>query len=351
MRKYLFLASLTYAFPILRPLQKAIRERGDEAAWFFDTPGLERYLAQDEIWLSSVEEVMRYDPFAVFTAGDHMYHFFPGIKVEVFHGFDIDKRPGKRDSRFMIRGWFDLYCTNDLSTTQKLLDLSKRYGSYDVVHTGWPKLDAFFDADGRIPLPANPRPVIVYASTFTDWITSAPHLYDEIARLVSERDWDWIITFHPKMSPEIVRKYSELASVHDNVTFYDGDNNVDVLRKADVMLCDSSSIIFEFMYMDKPVVTFRNTVPGDYLIDIDDPGLLQSSIERALERPPVLMEHIRAKIDSMHPQRDGRSSQRVLGAVDDFARNCMGRLRPKKVSLERRYKARKRLGWYKFGKK
>lgn len=347
MKKYLFLVSLTYGFPIMRPLQNAIRARGGEAAWFFDEPGLERYLDADERHLKTVEDVMEYRPDAVFTAGDHMYHFFPGIKVEVFHGFDIDKRPGRFPSALTIRGWFDLYCANDCRTLERLTPLAEEYGNFRVVQTGWPKLDAFFDSSGNIPQPCNVRPVILYSSTFTTWITSTPYLYDEISRLARERDWEWIITFHPKMDPATVERYKALSTELPNVAFYEGDDNVPILEKADVMLCDSSSIIFEFLYLDKPVVTFRNTMPGDYLIDIDDPAMLESSLETALERPADLMSRIRAKMDSMHPQRDGKSSERVLAAVDDFCANWQGRLRKKKVDLFRRFKARRRLGYYK----
>lgn len=347
MKKYLFLVSLTYGFPIMRPLQKAIHSRGGEAAWFFDTPGLERYLDAGERWIKTVGEVMEYAPDAVFTAGDHMYHFLPGIKVEVFHGFDIDKRPGRFPSALTIRGWFDLYCANDCRTLERLAPLAEEYGSFRVAQTGWPKLDAFFDAAGEIPLPENRRPVILYSSTFTSWITSTPFLYDEIARLAREREWDWIITFHPKMDAATVERYKALADAMPNVAFYDGDDNTEVLKRADVMLCDSSSIIFEFLYLDKPVVTFRNTMPGDYLIDIDDHALLESSLDTALSRPVDLLCRIRAKMDSMHPQRDGRSSERVLAAVDEFKADWQGRLKKKKVDWFRRFKARKRLGYFK----
>ena len=38
-KHYLLYGSERYALAILRPLQAAIRARGDEAAWFFDGPG------------------------------------------------------------------------------------------------------------------------------------------------------------------------------------------------------------------------------------------------------------------------------------------------------------------------
>ena len=40
-KHYLLYGSERYALAILRPLQDAIRARGDEAAWFFDGPGAE----------------------------------------------------------------------------------------------------------------------------------------------------------------------------------------------------------------------------------------------------------------------------------------------------------------------
>ncbi len=344
MKRYLFLVSLSYAFPIMRPLQRAIRARGDEAAWFFDTPGCSRFLKEDELELHSVSEVMAYHPDAVFTSGNHTYDFFPGIKVQLFHGFNIDKRPGRGD-HFALKGWFDLYCTQGETSTPEFQRLAEKYGYFKVVETGWPKIDGFYDETGKIPRPQNKRPVILYTSTFTKWITSTPYLFEEIRRLIQQRDWEWLITFHPKMDPETVERYKTLTQF-PNVTFYDGDNNVALMQRADVMLCDSSSIIVEFLIMDKPVVTFRNTAPGDFLIDINEPALLEGAIDQALARPQKLMENIRRYVAAMHPYYDGKSSERVLQAVDRFIAEDLGHMKRKPRNWFRKWQARKKLHYF-----
>ena len=344
---YLLLVSDTYAFPILRPLQKAIREKGGTAAWFVDNPACRKFLAADELELRTVKEVKKYAPKAVFIPGNHSYHFFPGVHVQVFHGFAINKRNDPDDDfRHVIRGWFDLYAVNEVIALDRFQRLSEEYGSFKAVPTGWSKLDSFNTDPRNTAISEGRRPVILYSSTFSRGITSTPYLYDEIERLVQTRDWDWIITFHPLMAQETMERYKALATRYDNVTFYDGDDNVSVLEAADVMLCDSSSIIMEFQYLDKPVVTFRNTQPDDSLMDISDVDLLESSIEAALSRPADLMERIRARMDSLHPWRDGESSVRVLEAVDAFVEGKLGPNRPKKISLVRKIKARKKLGYW-----
>ena len=80
-KHYLLYGSERYALAILRPLQDAIRARGDEAAWFFDGPGAED-LRPDEKLLTTTDDVRRWNAIAVITGSNAVPHFFPGVKVE-----------------------------------------------------------------------------------------------------------------------------------------------------------------------------------------------------------------------------------------------------------------------------
>ena len=133
---------------------------------------------------------------------------------------------------------------------------------FRVYETGWPKADTYFSPEVQRK-PQNDHPVVLYPPTFTRNVCSAPHLMAEIDRLAKTHPWDWVITFHPKLTdPGIIAGYKRIAEENENVIFYEGSDKMPLLQQADVMLCDSSSIILEFMFLDKPVVTFRNSHPG-----------------------------------------------------------------------------------------
>ena len=66
-KHYLLYGSERYALAILRPLHAAIRERGHEAAWFFDGPGGAE-LQPGETLLPSTDAVRDFAPIAVLTS-------------------------------------------------------------------------------------------------------------------------------------------------------------------------------------------------------------------------------------------------------------------------------------------
>jgi CDP-glycerol glycerophosphotransferase (TagB/SpsB family) len=343
--KFLIYISLEYGFPIVRPLQTEILKRGYKVAWFVENEASKKKLKPSEKLLNTVQEVLDFKPDAVLVASNDVPHFFPGIKVQLFHGFSVNKR-SKDKGHFRIRGFFDLYCTQGPSTTTYFKELEKKHQHFKVVETGWSKVDILFPVEKK----SNHKPTIFVASTFTERLSLAHNtaVFKEIVRLIKNKDWNWIINLHPKMDAEIVNKFQQLNS-YKNVTYIPYLEDLKPLKHADVMFTDTSSIITEFIIQKKPVITFNNNLPKDCFINIMDVESLKDSIEYALKRPENLMHKIEKFVLEEHPYFDGKSSERVINAVEDFInKNELNNLRNKPLNLIRKYKMCKKLNYFKF---
>jgi CDP-glycerol glycerophosphotransferase (TagB/SpsB family) len=342
MRRYLLFATELYALPILRPLAAAIRAGGGEATWFLPD-AVARHLRADEHRLTSAKAVAAWNPRAVLAASNWVPHFFPGAKVQLFHGFNVEKRAAER-GHFRIRGLFDLYCTQGPATTLPFRELAREHGHFAVVETGWPKLDPLFapdDGSAAALRPRDDRPVVLYASTFTESLSSAPLLREEIARQIARGDRHWLLTLHPKSQPEWVAAYRAL--VGPNAQFVEADVLIPALRAADVLVCDTSSVISEFVVQRKPVVTLRNRAPKPHMIDIAEPALLDEALQQAFAPTPTLTAALAAYADAIHPWHDGCSSGRVLAAVEDLLAGRLGPLTSKPANLWRKLQIRSQL--------
>ena len=346
--RHLFYVSQLYSLSILRPIQAAARNRGDECAWFFDPPlDGTRFLESNELHLKSVVEVLAWVPDAVYVPGNIVPDFFPGVKVQVFHGLATDET-GKK-GHYRIRGFFDLYCTRNPDETEKFEELARKHGHFRVAETGWPKLDPLFSIEGRDIRSeiGTDKPIVLFASTFSPSLTSAPVLVDTIRALSAAGEWHWLVTLHPKMPTDVVARYRAMAGPH--LTFFESHEDVlPLLRVAEAMLCDTSSIAIEFQMLGKPLVTFRNKSPGPQMIDVTHPEEIGPAIEKALARPAGLMDATLTFIDTVQPVRDGQSSERILAEVDRIISSGYGHLKPKPLNLLRKWKIRKKLGYFKF---
>ncbi|MAF82734.1 MAG: CDP-glycerol glycerophosphotransferase family protein [Gammaproteobacteria bacterium] len=343
MKRYLFYVSQNYSFQILRPLQQAICNRGDEVRWFLAGNEVNRdYLCSAEVQLGTIADIIEYQPLAVFAPGNMIPGFIPGLKVALFHGFDVGKmnRRGGED-HFQIRGCFDLYCTQGPSTTARFQELAEQHGYFRVVETGWPAIDPLFDAVDSDS--GNRKPTILLCSTFSRNLTCAPHLFDEVARIRNKADWRWLVQFHPKMPADIIIRYKELQN--ENLTFIETDDVLPLLQQADLMVCDTSSVLVMFLLLQKPVVTYKNISPGPYMHDISEASGLESAIANALKNPPELMQEIRQFANLIHPYRDGLSSERVLQAVEEHLSGSFT-LKRKPRNIIRNFKARKKLAYW-----
>lgn len=336
MKKYLLFVNQAYSFAILRPLQDAIRRRGDQAAWFIAKMELFDQLQQDELHLKTIKEVSDFKPRAVFAPGNWVPHEFPGVKVQVFHGFGIEKK-----GHFKIRGLFDLYCTHGPLTTQAFKQAAHKKGYFEVVETGWPKVDSLFL--NRKPK-SSTGTQILYAPTFSPSLSSAQALAETIKELSLKHDWNWTIKFHPKMDSHTIELYRSICNKQLQVSM---ENDISKLMyDADVLISDTSSVVTEFLLLDKPVITFRNRQPGAHTVNIDKVEDLENTILKVLTNAKQYISEAKVFIDKMHPYRDGKSSERVLDATDAFIQRGQSHLKKKPLNLWRKYKISKRMRNY-----
>ena len=343
-KKFVLNISQNYSFAILRPLQAAIRNSNGDVYWFVQGSSVNlAYFTADEKILKSVDDVIKYEPDAVIFPANIAPTFFPGINVAVFHGFDAGKvdKKGLND-HYKVRNCFDLYCTQGPDSTAEFQRLAAKHQTFKVIETGWCALDPLFTNDN---VDKAIKPTILMCSTFSKQLTCAPQLFETVKSLSQTGKWNWLIQFHPKMDKSIVDKYKSIQSEH--LTFVETDDVIPLLKRADVMVCDTSSVLIMFLLQGKPVVTFNNISPGDYLIDIDSADKLEESIEYALQKPECLMDNIQEYIDCTHPYIDGKSSYRLLDAIDKTIAEKEN-IKPKPLDIFRQFKMRKKLSYWKF---
>lgn len=335
-KHYLFYVEQPYSFAILRPIQDAIIENGDKVCWYITKrSGITKGLLPTEQQLHSVDEVKQFNPRAVFVPGNVVPDFFPGAKVQVFHGLEYKKK-----GHFVIRGFFDLYCTHGPITTEPFNLLAKKHHHFKVAETGWPKLDPYFSYDK----PNNVKPVILYAPTFSPNLTSLLSLFEQFKALASTGDYHVKLKFHPKTKSEWQQLYQQLQSL-EHFEICKSDNLIPLIQQADIVISDTSSAVDESLLIGKPVVTFNNSQPQNALINITQPEQLHDAIHQALNLSDLQQKNISDYIAQVHPYTDGKSAQRVLAATEDVIN---AGLLPKPLNLLRRYKIRKALNYMKL---
>ncbi|MEW9798057.1 CDP-glycerol glycerophosphotransferase family protein [Alteromonas sp. CYL-A6] len=338
--RFLFYISQNYSFEILAPLEAVMREEGHEVRWFFEGNEVNpARLPATSSRLISVDEVVSYQPDATFLPGNIVPSFIPGLKVQVFHGFEWKKK-----GHFRIRDCFDLYCTQGPFFTERFLALRERHPHFTVRETGWTKLDPLFTTHDRAT--KNSPPEILYAPTFSPSFTSADALLSQIYALSEQQDWQWKVKFHPKMDKAVIARYRDAQNA--NLEVVESDSILPLLQRCDVMVSDTSSAITEFLLMHKPVVTFNNAEPDDVLINITDPSALTGAVTQALSGDGALTARISEYCARMHPYTDGQSARRVLAAtLDELAHFPRPENKPKPRNWLRNLKLRKRLGYWK----
>lgn len=341
--KFLIYISQGYAIPIGKPLETEILKRGYEVYWYSDLQDGKNRIPETSASFENIHEAIAYEPHIVLAITDYVADFLTGIKVQIFHGFPANKRKGT--DQFLIRGFYDLYCTQGPSSTLPFTKLSKEHKTFEVIETGWSKMDSMYPLKPKLK---SKIPTVLITATCTRAYSLAlkDDVLAEIQRLSLTGKWNFNMVIHPLLSEQVKNKIKKLQNEH--FVFLDTTDLVPLYQTSDLLFSDTSSAIIEYLLQIKPVVTFRNNMPGPYLIDISNVNEIEFAFEKALEMPKHLREEIEKFAEFSHPYTDGRSSQRVINAVIDFLHKEKSHLKSKPFNLIKKYKIRKKTGYFTF---
>ena len=335
-----------YAVDILYPIyQEAMKEDDNQVLWYVHLPKIPEFPLKEQVdYTHSMQAVYDFSPEAIYVPGNIVPYYLPGVKIQVFHGYAAEKK-----DHWVIRRYFDLYLTQGPFFTQKFTELSHKYGDFEVKETGWPKQDWIkkhwhdFDQEREKLLKEHGRKqIVLYAPTFSPSLTSLPALKDALVHLVKEKDIVLLLKFHPLTSQEWIDVYKQLAEQEEHIVWIDDFNVTKYQLMADVMISDTSSTVYEFLLLGRPVVTYRTIAKDIYWTNITEVDQLSEAFEAAQHNEEDIARR-RWVVEHYDPYLDGKVCRRMLEAAADYIRRH-GVPRERKLNLWRKYTSIKRFG-------
>ena len=148
------------------------------------------------------------------------------------------------------------------------------------------------------------------------------------------------------MNPKLVDQYRKIEG--KNLKIIEQDSIAPLLKSAELMVSDTSSVIGEFALLKKPTITLNNAMPDDYIINISNHTELESTINAVLADKTAIFKEVAEYTKQLHPYYDGQSSQRVLQAVNNMSEKNLDYLKPKPKNIFRHIKMRMKLNYWKF---
>ncbi len=302
--KYVLYIAKLYSISIFKPIVKCLEEKNIDYAFYVSNNVKKNWIHEwdDRKILASLKEAKAYKSDIVLCPGNFVDWRIPGLKVQIFHGLGVEK-----PSHFKIRHFFDVYACSGPFVTEKFKKLQAKYHNYfQVIETGWPKVDYIINYDStnlkeKFNIP-NDKKIILYAPTFSHTMESASKTLSSMKDLVAD-DEIWLLKFHQLMNKEIVDEFKKIGS--DKVRVKDINDITPLLYLADIMISDTSSVIYEFMILGKPVITIDT-------IDLKDKGLniksvfeIRPALNLLKENPNYLKGNIEKYISLINPYVDG----------------------------------------------
>ncbi len=334
-----------YAFGILKPLHDELCKRGAEIIWYIPEKIQSEFPFKTEAKITgSIKDLLDYKSDAIFVPGNEVPHYLRGVKVQVFHGL-----AGEKKGHFRIRNYFDLYLTQGPYFTKRFQELALKHKDFETIETGWCKLDTLYqnhssykDERDNLLLEHGKKNLVLFAPTFSPALTCSVSAKNEIFKLADNENVFLLIKFHDLMNPLVAQEYKEMADLRNNVRIVVDKNIIKYMVMSDFMISDTSSVVYEFILLNKPVITINSHSEHINWCNIPDHSNLLQVFSRELKEDNYKIAR-QNTISQYHPYTDGNSSARMVDAVEAYIERN-GVPEERKINIYRRYRMNKMFG-------
>jgi CDP-glycerol glycerophosphotransferase (TagB/SpsB family) len=141
------------------------------------------------------------------------------------------------------------------------------------------------------------------------------------------------------MDKLIQGQYKQLEN--KNLRVVDELNILPIMAGSDLLITDTSSVAYEFLSFDRPLITYKAIARKDKGINIQHPTDLSSAIERSLMNPDEFSTNRASCLREIHPYSDGLSSSRLLKGIETVLIDGLhNKLKQKPLNFLRKYQIR-----------
>jgi len=280
-------------------------------------------------------------------------NLWSGVPLKVFER-DIDN-PRSRYYRlfhgFLLERWFlammmpshvdkpDLIIATS-NETAKITQRAFALPSDSVTVTGFPRNDVLFDAERSVaelnyPLPDtfvdardSGRKIVLYLPTFRDSGKAYMDMdWKRLDGLMAQLDATFFFKTHPMDRLKTEVSCNNVYQLPQPTDVYD------ILPYVDILISDYSSIIFDYMLLDRPIIYYTPDLqeflrssrsllfhPQEIAVGpmCESFDALLESIESTIESGLPIDRHKRDQVfPRLHGFRDGHSCERVLQVVNE----------------------------------
>lgn len=341
--KAILFCNFPYSFSILSPIADELAKGGVNCLWYIPEDIIEDFNQTDAVTTSDIRVAKNFKSDLIFVPGNVVPWFLRGVKIQVFHGL-----AGEKKGHFRIRHYFDLYLTQGPYFTKRFKQLAVKHKDFKVVETGWSKLDQLYKIEAstlehknKILSETGAKHIVLFAPTFSQSLTCANTIFNEVVELSKKDDFTVLLKFHDKHDKDTVERYKSVESNHLRIVS-DGCITKS-LQIADVMISDTSSVVYEFTLLHKPVVTVNSQSENIHWQNISSANELLNAVSSSLSDNNEFRHKRQELIDVYHPYNDALSSQRVVAASLAYVEQH-GIPEKRRVSLHRKFKIMKKYG-------